>query len=52
MGELFIKIKWNKKEVAHNDGFVTIEALYHNKIWLFYEKKVGVVKIKFSEKIL
>ena len=45
MGGLFyhnkIESLQNKKEVTHNDGFITIEALYHNKIWLFYEKKVG-----------
>ena len=31
----------NKMEVARNRGFITIEALYHNKIELFFEKKVG-----------
>ena len=33
-------------EVAHNRGFITIEALYHNKIELFFEKKVGSRKNK------
>ena len=38
MGELFYH---NKMEAAHNRGFITIEALYHNKIEFFFEKKVG-----------